>query len=81
MNQANRFQHSADILQHNTGKGYSPAETDGEADAPGALVVTEGLVVTADTVVLVAGTADKRLGSGTGKFMLRPGCSAGCSAV
>ena len=55
-----------------TGK-WPPAETDGEADTPGAPVVTEGLVVTAGTVVLPAGAADKQLGSGTGEVMRRPG--------
>ena len=61
-----------------TGKGIPPAETDGEADTPGALVVAEGLVVTAGTVVLVAGTADKQLGSGTGKVVLQAGSRVLC---
>ena len=41
-------------------------------------MVAEALVVTAGTVVLVAGTADKELGSGTGKVTLRPGSRVLC---
>ena len=41
-------------------------------------MVAEGLAVTAGTVVLVAGPADKELGSGTGKVTLRPGSRVLC---